>query len=182
MEVQIMSKNYTVSEKLANIIKEKVNRLERYFPETAQAKVVCSRANKDTFKLELTIKDKALLFRSEVMSDNMYQNIDLALPKVERQIKKYSTKLQDKLRKNVDLNELMFNDDDLDFEIKPDESLVDKVKNFNIYPLTVAEAIMELENSDHAFYVYLNNENGRVNIIYKRRYAGYGIIDPTVEE
>ena len=165
MQIQIMSKNYNVSDKLKNIITEKVNRLDRYFPETAQAKVVCSRVNKDLF-----------------MSDNMYQNIDLALPKVERQIKKYSTKLQDKLRKNVDLNELMFNDDDLDFEMKPDESLVDKVKNFNIYPLTVAEAIMELENSDHAFYVYLNADNGRVNIIYKRRYGGYGVIDPTIEQ
>lgn len=177
MQIQIMAKNYTVSEKLSNIISDKVSRLDRYFEDTATAKVVCSRIGKDNFKLELTIKDKGLLFRSEVMSDNMYQNIDLALPKVERQIVKYSTKIKDKLRKNAKLNELMFNDD-FDYEINPDECKVSKTKNFNIYPLTVNEAIMELENSDHSFYVYINPENGKVNIIYKRTEGDYGIIDP----
>lgn len=181
MQIQIMSKNYTVSEKLENIIKEKVSKLDRYFEDSATAKVVCSRIGKDTFKLELTIKDKGLLFRSEVLSDNMYQNIDLALPKVERQIIKYSSKIKDKLRKNADLRELMFNDD-FDYEIKPEECKVSKTKNFNIYPLTVNEAIMELENSDHAFYVYINPTNGRVNIIYKRNEGDYGIIDPLMAE
>ncbi len=178
MKVQIMSKNYTVSEKLERIITEKVNKLDRYFEDSATAKVVCSRANKDLFKLELTIKDKGLLFRSEVISDNMYQNIDLALPKVERQIIKYSTKIKDKLRKGADLKELLFNDD-LDYEIKPEECHVSKVKNFDIYPLSTNEAIMELENSDHAFYVYVN-EKGKVNIIYKRAEGDYGIIDPNI--
>ncbi len=180
MQIQIMSKNYTISEKLEGILREKVSRLDRYFEDTASAKIVCSRIGKENFKLELTIKDKGLLFRSEVMSENMYQNIDLALPKVERQIVKYSSKIQDKLRKNAKLNELMFNDD-LDFEIKPEECKVSKIKNFNIYPLTVNEAIMELENSDHAFYIYINSENGKVNVIYKRAEGDYGIIDPDYE-
>lgn len=180
MQIQIMAKNYTVSEKLEGIIREKVARLDRYFEDTASAKIVCSRVGKDNFKLELTIKDKGLLFRSEVMSDNMYQNIDLALPKVERQIVKYSSKIQDKLRKNAKLNELLFNDD-FDFEIKPEECKVSKTKNFNITPLTVNEAIMELENSDHAFYVYINPENGKVNVIYKRAEGDYGVIDPDYE-
>ncbi len=178
MKIQFMSKNYTISDKLERIITEKVSKLDRYFEDSASAKVVCSRVNKDTFKLELTIKDKGLLFRSEVISDNMYQNIDLALPKVERQIVKYSKKIQDKLRKNVDLSELMFNEM-LEDDFKPDESMVSKVKKFDIYPLTTTEAIMELENSDHAFYVYVN-EKGKVNIIYKRSSGDYGIIDPTV--
>ncbi len=180
MQIQFMAKNYTISQKLESIIKEKVGKLDRYFADTASAKVVCSRIGKDNFKLELTIKDKGLLFRSEVISDNMYQNIDLALPKVERQIVKYSTKLKDKLRQNAKLNELLFNDD-FDYEINPEECKVSKIKNFNIYPLTVNEAIMELENSDHAFYVYLNADNGKVNVIYKRTEGDYGIIDPTLD-
>ena len=180
MQIQFMAKNYTISRKLESIIKEKVGKLDRYFADTASAKVVCSRIGKDNFKLELTIKDKGLLFRSEVIIDNMYQNIDLALPKVERQIVKYSTKLKDKLRQNAKLNELLFNDD-FDYEINPEECKVSKIKNFNIYPLTVNEAIMELENSDHAFYVYLNADNGKVNVIYKRTEGDYGIIDPTLD-
>lgn len=173
-----MSKNYAVSEKLEGIIREKVEKLDRYFDDTATAKIVCSKI-KETYKLELTIKDKGLLFRSEVSSDNMYQNIDLALPKVERQIVKYSTKIKDKLRKGAPIKELLFNDDE--FEFKPEECKVSKSKNFAINPLTVNEAIMELENSDHSFYVYINPENGKVNVIYKRYEGDYGILDPDYE-
>lgn len=175
MEIKIMSKNYQVSEKLARIITEKVAKLDRYFEETAIAKVVCSRI-KDTFKLELTIVDKGLLFRSEVASDNMYQNIDLALPKVERQIVKYSKKKQDKLYKASNVKDLLFNDDEFDF--KPEECKISKSKNFVINPLTETEAIMELENSDHSFYVFLNSNTNKVNIIYKRTEGDYGLIDP----
>jgi len=173
-----MSKNYQVSEKLARIITEKVSRLDRYFEDTAMAKVLCSKI-KDTYKLELTIVDKGLLFRSEVTSDNMYQNIDLALPKVERQIVKYSTKRKDKMRKASGVRELLFNDDEFDF--KPEECKVSKSKSFVIYPLTESEAIMELENSDHSFYVFLNAQNNKVNIIYKRAEGDYGLIDPSYD-
>ncbi len=178
MEIKIMSKNYQVSEKLEKIISEKVAKLDRYFEETASAKVVCSKI-KDTYKLELTIVDKGLLFRSEVASDNMYQNIDLALPKVERQIVKYSKKKTDKLHKASSVKGLLFNDDEFDF--KPEECKVSKSKSFIIYPLTEAEAIMELENSDHSFYVFLNANTNKVNIIYRRTEGDYGLIDPDYE-
>ncbi len=180
MKTQIMSKNYSVSEKLEKIITSKVEKLDRYFEDSATAKVVCSKVNNELYKLELTIKDKGLLFRSEVMSDNMYQNIDLALPKVERQIVKYSSKLKDKLRKNSSIKDLLFNEE-MDDALDIADAEISKIKNFNIGPLTVNEAVMELENSDHSFYVYLNPENGRVNIIYKRRQGGYGLLDPTTE-
>ena len=175
-----MSKNYNVSEKLEKLITSKIDKLDRYFEDSATAKVVCSKVANDLFKLELTIKDKGLLFRSEVMTDNMYQNIDLALPKVERQIVKYSSKLKDKLRKNSSIKDLVFNDE-LDDTLDLNEVEISKIKNFNIGPLSVSEAVMELENSDHSFYVYLNPDNGRVNIIYKRRQGGYGLLDPTID-
>lgn len=172
-----MSKNYQISEKLDGIIREKVSKLDRYFEDSATAKIVCSKI-KETYKLELTITDKGLLFRSEVSSDNMYQNIDLALPKVERQVVKYSSKLKDKLHKSSSIKGMMFNDE---FEFKPEECKVSKSKNFVINPLTETEAIMELENSDHSFYVYLNPKTGKVNVIYKRFEGDYGIIDPDYE-
>ena len=55
---------------------------------------------------------------------------------------------------------------------------VNKFKSFDIVPLSVEDAQMYLENSDHAFYIYLNNETGKVNIMYKRTMGGYGIIEP----
>lgn len=176
MEIQIISKNYTTSEKLKSIIEKKIERLDRYFSENASARVVCSK-EKDICKLELTIVDGGLLFRSEVKSDNMYQNIDMALPKVEKQIIKYSGKLKDKFKKQQAIED----EDWIYFEKKEIEepnSKVIKTKSFDIVPLSVEDAQMYLENSDHAFYVYLNAETGKVNIMYKRTFGGVGIIEP----
>ncbi len=178
MKIQISSKNYTVSKKLEDIIQKKVGKLDRYFSDDAEAKVQCKKEN-DLLKLELTIQDKGLLFRSEVQSDNMYQNIDMALPKIEKQIIKYSSKLKDKMKKVAiqDRNWLYFEEDDTYF-IPQTKNSVTKHKSFDIVPLSVEDAQMYLENSDHAFYIYLNEETNKVNIIYKRTFGGYGIIEP----
>ena len=113
MKIQISSKNYVVSSKLKDILTKKIEKLDRYFSDNAEAKVYCKKEN-DLSKLELTIKDKGLMFRSEVTSDNMFQNIDLALPKIEKQIIKYSSKLKDKIKKEAlkDKDWLYFEEDD----------------------------------------------------------------------
>ena len=176
MEIQITSKNYTPSQKLKQIIEKKIERLDRYFTENATAKVVCSK-EKDILKLELTIIDGGLLFRSEVQSDNMYQNIDMALPKVEKQIIKYSGKLKDKFKKRQAIENkdwIYYEKEDID---EPKQKVI-KTKSFDIVPLSVEDAEMYLEASDHAFYVYLNAETGKVNIMYKRTFGGVGILEP----
>ena len=178
MKIQISSKNYNVSAKLKDIIQKKVEKLDKYFSDDADIRILCKKEN-DLLKLELTIKDKGLLFRSEVQSDNMYQNIDMALPKIEKQIVKYSSKLKDKIKKNalVDRDWLYFEDDDANF-IPQTKNSVNKYKSFDIVPLSVEDAQMYLESSDHSFYVYLNEETHKVNIMYKRTFGGYGIIEP----
>ncbi len=177
MNIQISAKNYVVSNKLRDIIEKKVERLERYFSDDADVRVFCKK-EKDLCKLELTIKDGGLLFRSEVASDSMYQNIDMALPKVEKQIIKYSSKLKDKFHKQsaIDARDWLYFEEEE--PLPPIPQGVNKFKSFDIVPLSVEDAQMYLENSDHAFYIYLNNETGKVNIMYKRTMGGYGIIEP----
>lgn len=177
MNIQISAKNYVVSNKLKDIIEKKVERLERYFSDDADVRVFCKK-EKDLCKLELTIKDGGLLFRSEVASDSMYQNIDMALPKVEKQIIKYSSKLKDKFHKQsaIDARDWLYFEEEE--PLPPIPQGVNKFKSFDIVPLSVEDAQMYLENSDHAFYIYLNNETGKVNIMYKRTMGGYGIIEP----
>ena len=178
MNIQISSKNYNISNKLKELLQKKVDKLDRYFGDDAETKVVCKKEN-DLLKLELTIQDKGMLFRSEVQSDNMYQNIDMALPKIEKQIIKYSSKLKDKIKKPaiLDRDWLYFEEDDSNF-IPQTKNAVTKIKSFDIVPLSVEDAQMYLESSDHAFYIYLNEETHKVNIMYKRTFGGYGIIEP----
>ncbi len=176
MKITYTAKNYNVSEKFKEILEKKLNKLEKYFDDDVTVKVNCIEQAKQN-KLEVTINSKGMFFRSEVSSDNMYNNIDLALPKIEKQIVKQGSKFKTKLKKDAfQTNELMFID--AVEEAKSNPKLV-KTKKFELDPLTVEDAEAYMEALDHNFYVFLNAETGNVNIIYKRNDKNYGLIEVT---
>lgn len=171
MKIEFLERNYKISNKLKNIITEKIERLSKYFGEDAKVKVLCSEQNKQK-KLELTIVNKGVLYRSEVSSDEMYSNIDLALPKIERQIVRRKDKKLAKSRVK----------EPLAFEFlteEPEEKLPDifKKKTFNLDPITVEDAKDFIERLGHEFFVFLNAETGKVNILYRRRDEKFGLIE-----
>ena len=133
--------------------------------------MLCSEQNKQK-KLELTIVNKGVLYRSEVSSDEMYSNIDLALPKIERQIVRRKDK---KLAKNRVKEPLSFEF----LTEEPEEKLPDifKKKTFNLDPITVEDAKDFIERLGHEFFVFLNVETGKVNILYRRRDEKFGLIE-----
>ena len=173
MKIEFIEKNYDISNKLSEIITKKVNKLDKYFGENAKARVVCKLENK-TYKLELTITNDGLLYRAEVVGENMYENIDFALPKIEKQIIKQSEKKKDKFKKNAfDEIELLFLEEKPDMKVKE----IYKKKTFDLDPITVEDAEYELENVDHDFYIFLNAETGKVNVLYKRKDEKLGLIE-----
>ena len=95
MEIKYIARNYKISDKFKDIIEKKLSKLERYFNKDVEIKVACSEQN-DNCKLEITVNSSGLFLRSEVVSDNMYNNIDTALPKLERQIIKNNSKYRNK--------------------------------------------------------------------------------------
>ena len=171
MKIEFLERNYKISNKLKNIITEKIERLSKYFGEDAKVKVLCSEQNKQK-KLELTIVNKGVLYRSEVSSDEMYSNIDLALPKIERQIVRRKDK---KLAKNRVKEPLTFEF----LTEEPEEKLPEifKKKTFNLDPITVEDAKDFIERLGHEFFVFLNAETGKVNILYRRRDEKFGLIE-----
>lgn len=171
MKIDIVEKNYDVGTKLEGLIEKKVGKLEKYFDKNATCKVVCKKEG-NVYKLELNISAKNAYFRSEVVGDNMYSNLDLALPKLEKQIIKFKGKKQTiKLPEIV--SDLLFLDE------LPEESLskITKRKSFSLDPITEDDAIFMLEAVDHDFYVFLNAETGRVNVLYRRVNGEYGLIE-----
>ncbi len=176
MKISYTAKNYNISDKFKEVLERKLNKLEKYFDEDVVVKVNCIEQAK-TDKLELTINSRGMFFRSEVTSDNMYNNIDLALPKIEKQIIKQGSKYKSKLKKDAFLtNELMFLENFEPEEMKASPKLV-KVKKFELDPLTVEDAENYMEALDHNFYIFLNAETGMVNVIYKRNDKNYGLIE-----
>lgn len=172
MKLDLVEKNYTISEKLKGLIEKKVSKLEKYFGDNANCKVVCKSDNKQK-KLEITITGKGSFFRSEVSGDNMYQNLDLALPKIEKQILKFNGK-KNEIFKMPTLPELLFIEDVPEEEYNPK---ITKRKSFELNPITEDEAIYMLEALDHDFYVFLNGETGKVNVVYRKGSDEYGLIE-----
>ena len=173
MKLEFIERNYDIGARLTTIVTKKVNKLDRYFEDDAKARVVCKLENK-TYKMELTITSNGQIFRAESIGENMYENIDAILPKIERQVIKQSSKKRDSFKKNA------FDDDAYLFlDKKPEikEKDVFKKKTFELEPETVEDAKYQLENLEHDFYVFLNAETGKVNVIYKRRDDKLGLIE-----
>lgn len=171
MKIEFLERNYKISKRLKEIITEKVERLDKYFGGDATVKVLCSEQNK-MHKLELTIINKGMLYRSEVTSDEMFMNIDLALPKIERQIVRNKDKKMAKSRaKEV-----------VDFEFiekAPEEKLPEifKKKTFDLEPITPDDAREYIDRLGHEFFIFLNAETGKVNVLYRRKDAKFGLIE-----
>ena len=173
MKIEIIEKNYDVGIRLRTLFEKKIEKLNRYFNDDVTARVVCSMEGK-RFKLELTIKNKGNIYRSEAYGENMYENIDVVLPKIEKQIIKYSSKNRDKLKKGaLDVPTFEY------IEEKPEETpkTIYKRKVFDLDPITVQDAQEYLENIEHDFYIFLNAETGKVNVIYNRKDGELGLIE-----
>ncbi len=170
MKLDITTLNYQASEKLKEIVTKKVMKLERYFDEDIAAKVLMKR-EKDTEKLELTIFLKGSVLRAEVAGDNMYNNIDEVLPKIERQIHKHKTKLQKRI-KSVDDSMLFVLD-----KVDEKEEKVVKKKELYLKPMSEDEALMEMDLVGHDFYIFLNEKTDKINVLYRRKGSGVGNIE-----
>lgn len=176
MRIDLVSKNYKESSRLTEVIEKKLSRLDKFFSEDAFAKIQLTGLKGDRYTMEISIKQPGMPVpvRAEVTTDNMYDNIDVLIPKLEKQILKYRSRFD---KKSVKLS---FPDikEDIESEEAPAYNNVVKIKKFDISIITVDEAIAELELLDHNFYVFVNAEDNKVSVVYKRHDGDYGLITP----
>ena len=176
MKIEFVTRNYKASEKIKEIITKKLDRLDKFFASDIKIKVMLKQTG-DSQTLELTILLDSIVLRAEVSSDNMFDNIDIALPKLEKQIVKHRSKLTEKSKK-ISIKEL---EQGYQPELLPEEpSKLVRTKVYALAPMKVEDAIEELELVGHSFYVFLNKFTTRVNVLYRRNDGDYGLIE-TVE-
>lgn len=177
MRIEIIGRNYTVSDRLRTLIEKKSEKLARYFdsrrPDTV-IKYVCSEDNKGKFTFEGTIFVGDRILRAEETSVNIYDNLDVVIPKIERQIRKHRTRLEKQFKANG--ADITLENGDAPEEKQQELKAVRK-KEFELKPMSLEDAIAELEMLDHDFYIFLNDENGKVNVVYKRVKGNVGLIE-----
>ena len=173
MRYTITGRNIDVTPGLREAVIEKIGKLERYFNQDTEAIITLS-VTKDRQKIEVTSPVKGHIIRAEEQSTDMYVSIDLVEEIIERQLKKYKTKLIDKKQSHIDFSEFYVQEEtEADDEIK-----IEKVKKFAMKPMDPEEACVQMELLGHSFYVFLNAETEEVNVVYKRKGQTYGLIEP----
>lgn len=176
MKFIIIGKNIEVTPGLKSAVEEKLGKLEKYFTEDTTVHVTL-KVEKDSQKIEVTIPVKGSIIRSEEASSDMYVSIDLVEEIIERQLRRYKTKLIDKHRAAGNFQQSF-----LDQEVEEEEAIeISRVKKFDIKPMYPEDACIQMELLGHGFFVFCNAETDQVNVVYKRKGGSYGLIEPDAE-
>ncbi len=174
MEIRITGRNIDLTEGLKAAVEDKLSKLEKYFAPETDVYVTLS-VEKERQKVEVTIPMKGNYIRSEQESTDMYVSIDLVEEVIERQLKKYRTKLVSK-QQNVSS---VFKQEFLDEVSEEDEEIrIIRSKKFDMKPLYPEDACVQMELLGHDFYVFVNAETEEVNVVYKRKGNTYGLLEP----
>ena len=173
MKFIITGKNIEVTGGLRSAVEDKIGKLEKYFTEDTEVYVTLS-VEKDRQKIEVTIPVKGNIIRSEQVSSDMYVSIDLVEEIIERQLKKYKTKLIDKKQSSA-----FFRQEFVERDYMEDEEVkIIRTKKFDIKPMYPEDACVQMELLGHSFFVFCNAETDQVNVVYKRKGNTYGLIEP----
>lgn len=174
MRFAIRGVNVEVTGALADYVERKLGRLEKYFDHPLEGEVMVKMAvRKDGHCVEATVPFYGTMLRAEELNDDMYAAIDRVEDKLERQVRKWKTKVLRKYR-GADMNK----DGDDAYEV-PEEALgVARTKRFAFKPMDADEAILQMNLIGHDFYVFRSAETGEVNVVYKRKDGTYGVIAP----
>lgn len=179
MNYVFVGKSVVVSEAIKEKTISKLDRLEKFLPEDTDV-IVTFNVVKKEHKVEVTIPLPQRTLRAEVVEDDMYVAIDKVVDVLEKQLVKYKTRLKDKSRRDAKYKSEydVYANLSVQDTTEEVEDTVIKTKRFPIKPMTVDEAIMEMDLIGHSFFVFFNGENDEVNVVYKRNDGGYGLIEP----
>ena len=174
MRIKITGRNIELTEGLKAAVEDKLNKLEKYFTPDTDVYVTLS-VEKERQKVEVTIPMKGNYIRSEQVSNDMYVSIDLVEEVIERQLKKYRTKLVTK-QQNASA---VFKKEFLDAVSDEDEEIkIIRSKRFAMKPMDPEEACIQMDLLGHNFYVFRNAITEEVNVVYKRKGNTFGLIEP----
>ena len=173
MKFIIVGSNLEVTHALKSAVEDKICKMAKYFNPDTEVHVTLS-VEKERQKIEVTIPVKGNIIRSEQVSSDMYVSIDLVEEIIERQLKKYKTKIVDKQQTAEAFSQMYVENNYMDDE----EVKIVRSKKFDIKPMYPEDACIQMELLGHSFYVFINAETDQVSVVYKRKGDTYGLIEP----
>lgn len=180
MDIRYVSRNVDLSDAVKDHMEKKLGKLEKFFERILNSQVAMS-FSRGMFVVEITSNVNGVIMRGEDHATDLRKAFDKALKNIERQIKRHKGYLTD--RAQIKTHDVSFDIEGLMNEMQqseteaPDEIV--KVKRFPMRPMSAQEATMQMDLLGHSFFVFRNSDEGDdVNVVYRRRSGGYGLIAP----
>ena len=178
MKINIRTKGAVkMSDNVKEHITKQVMELDKLFNESEHinVNVLCAeKGGKNS--TEITIVLKQVILRAECKGDTLYAAINQAVDKIEQQLIRYKKKLNAFIKKREGVS-LYFQEqaEETNETIQKEETI--RVKQVELFAMTVDEAITQMELLDHKFYIFKNEKNNNVQVVYKRENGGYGLLE-----
>ncbi|NOJ98840.1 ribosome-associated translation inhibitor RaiA [Corallococcus sp. CA049B] len=197
MQLNITFRQFGSSDSLKEYAREKVERVNRLLDRAGEAHVVLS-LERHLHHADITIHSGAWVLRGREKSDDMYASIDLAMDKIERQLRRYRDKLKshhgkEKVHHRQDLVKVRHDV----FEVHEPEETAEasapaaqtpvaesgvarlvRTTHLAIQSLSVDDAVMQMNLMNNDFYVFQNQQSQALSIVYRRKEGGFGLIEP----
>jgi len=174
MKIKYVGRFMDVTDSLQDYADKKLAKLEWFFGDNADAQIKFTQEKGGRNIAEITINDKNMIFRAEESTSDMYASIDKAVDKLSRQIRRHRTKLDKRL--HAPAPEVV--EEPAVQEAEEEERKVVRVKHFSVKPMSVEDAIMQMEMLGHSFYLFENSDSGRMCVLYIRQDGDYGLLEP----
>jgi putative sigma-54 modulation protein len=184
MDITVKGKNIEVTEALESYIKKKLGKIGRFFDRISDVQVMLSTGGSKSSgiiqKVEVTARIDGKIIRAQEATSDMYASVDLVVDKLERRIKTFKGKLMNRGRGRV--SEKAEETEEVTRQEEAEEALSDRIirrKRLTITPMSVEEALLQMELLGHDFFIFINADTSEINIVYSRKEGGYGLIEVT---
>lgn len=186
---EIHGDNLTITDAIRNYIEDKIGKLERYFNNVpnAVAHVKVKTYSNSATKIEVTIPLKDVTLKAEERHDDLYAGIDLITGKLERQVRKYKTRVNRKHRDRGDQEVFVAEVQEAspgevsgaEESVSDSEIEIIRSKQFSLKPMDSEEAVLQMNLLGHDFFIFTDRETDGTSIVYRRKDGKYGLIETT---
>ena len=180
MKITYVARKVNLRENFKERVELKLKKFSKIFSDSAEATVVVT-LEKNRQTVEITIKDNSMVFRAESTMAEMNDALDKVVDLIAGQLRKHKTKLSKRI-KTGSIDDLVIASAEEDVTME-DEDTYDIVrrKQIPLKPVSVEEAILQMELVGHQFYMFLNADTNLINLVYIRKDGSYGLLEPSDE-
>ncbi len=179
MKITITGRKVNLRDSFKEKVEKKLSKFNRFFGDDADANVTVT-LEKNRQTVEITVRSRGYIYRAEQTSTDMEEALDKAVERLSGQIRKYKTRLDKRMKTDVDAAAYAMLEENEPDIIEEKEIEIVRSKKFSVKPMDVEEAVLQMNMLGHEFFMFRNIDTGEINVVYKRVDGNYGLLEPDV--